>query len=320
MRDNLSTSLPAAIRIGVSMCLLGEPVRYDGGHKHERFLTGTFGRYFEWVPVCPEVELGMGTPREPIQLVQLAGGIQLVGVKSRRDHTAAMQDYARRRVDELATLGLAGYIFKQGSPSCGTSRVRVHRVGGRVTYSGRGMFAAMLMDRMPNLPVLDETGLADPSRRENWIERVVAYHRLSGLRSRRSEFAAFHPTYRLVLWAHAPRAYDELGSRLAAVQSSGRAGWRVEYEREFMSALAVPATRSRHARVLRSVVRSLSPHLDDTARLALFGHIGDYEAGRIPLSVPLAVAMHYARLCDVAELRGQWYLNPHPAELALRQG
>src|SRR5262245_14302988 len=153
------------LRIGISRCLLGEPVRYDGGHKHDRFLTDVLGKHVEFVPVCPEVEMGLGTPREPIQLVELAGEMRLRGVKSQTDHTAAMRRYARRRVQELAELDLCGYILKNDSPSCGMERVKVYQLSegrgrfekpsckGRPVRCGVGLFAEALLARLPNLPV-----------------------------------------------------------------------------------------------------------------------------------------------------------------------
>ena len=160
-------------RVGVSSCLLGQNVRYDGGHRLDPFAAGELGRHVDLVPVCPEVEIGLGVPREPIRLERSGKGIRLVGTESRADHTAAMKRFARRRIDELESLGLSGYVFKKNSPSCGPAGVEVHGS----TRTDRGLFAAALLDRMPDLPVVDESKLATRTGQRKFLERVLAYHR-----------------------------------------------------------------------------------------------------------------------------------------------
>jgi uncharacterized protein YbgA (DUF1722 family)/uncharacterized protein YbbK (DUF523 family) len=312
---------PRTIRIGISMCLLGEKVRYDGGHKHDRFLTDTLGEFFEWVPVCPEVEVGMGTPREAIQLVQLDGDVRLLGRESKTDHTEAMRSYARRRVEQLARSKLSGYILKKDSPSCGLERVRVHHGPNRVTRAGRGLFAAAMVDRFGNLPIEEEGRLCDPQLRENWIERVFAYHRLRTLwatRWRIADLVAFHTSHKLVLLAHSPKAYQQLGRLVAGAKSRPRAELRDRYEREFMAALTKLATRGRHTNVLQHMVGYFSDQLDEASRRELLGYIEDYRRGLVPLIVPATVVAHYVRIFDVKYLKDQVYLTPHPKELALR--
>jgi len=166
------------IRIGISSCLLGHKVRYDGGHKHDRYLTDTLGKYFEWVPVCPEAELGLGTPRETIELVQLGDQVRLRTTETEIDLTGRMRSFAKRRVAALAKEDICGYVLKKNSPSCGMERVKIHQPGGPARPSGRGLFAEALIERFPNLPVEEEGRLCDPGLRENWIERVFAYHAL----------------------------------------------------------------------------------------------------------------------------------------------
>ena len=165
-------------RVGISACLLGQEVRYDGGHKRDAFLTDILGRYVEWVPVCPEVELGMGTPRPPIRLERRGGEIRLVMPSTGGDYTDAMRAYAERRADALAKLDLDGYILKKDSPSCGMERVEVHHGSGAPSNDGRGLFAAALIARLPDLPFEEEGGLRDPLLRESFVRRVFArYHR-----------------------------------------------------------------------------------------------------------------------------------------------
>jgi uncharacterized protein YbbK (DUF523 family)/uncharacterized protein YbgA (DUF1722 family) len=322
------------IRIGISRCLLGERVRYDGGHKLDRFLADVLGRYVQWVPVCPEVEIGLGTPREPIHLVQLeltswgtsalarvASDVRLIGVESGKDHTAAMRRYARRRVAALAKEDLCGYVLKKDSPSCGVQQVKVRHAGGRTRRSGRGLFAEALLEKLPNLPVEEEDRLRDPRWRENWIERVFAYRRLKELWSQRwsiADLAAFHAAQELAMLAHSPRAYRELGRLLASAKSVPRQKLRERYEAAFMAALAKLATRRRHAGVLLRALGHLDGRIDAASGRDLRAHVKHYRDGSIPLVVLLALLSHYSRIYGVAYLLGQTYLHPHPAELALR--
>ncbi len=176
-------SFPEVVRIGISRCLLGDQVRYDGGHKRDPVILSAFGPLVEWVPVCPEVEIGMGTPREPIHLVASRDGVpssgervRLVAVQTGEDWTARMAEWAALRVQSLARLNLSGYILKQDSPSCGMGGVRVVHGTGEVTRSGRGLFAQALIDALPNLPVEEEGRLQIAEVREHFIERVLAYH------------------------------------------------------------------------------------------------------------------------------------------------
>jgi uncharacterized protein YbgA (DUF1722 family)/uncharacterized protein YbbK (DUF523 family) len=309
------------IRIGISSCLLGERVRYDGGHKRDLFLTDTLGRFFQWVPVCPEVEVGMGTPREPIHLVELRGEIRLAGIHSATDHTNAMRRYAKQRVKQLAEENLSGYILKKDSPSCGLERVHVHHERGRVTRSGRGLFAAALAERFPNLPIEEEGRLCDLGLRENWIERVFAYHRLQTLWAahwRLADLIEFHTAHKLVLLAHSPQAYRQLGRLVAGAEWFSRTGLRARYEGEFMRALTKLATTVRHTDVLHHMVGYLRNSLDDGSRRELLDCVEDYRGGLVPLVAPVTLIAHYARAFDIAYLMGQVYLTPDPKELALR--
>ena len=317
MRDAAS----APIRIGVSACLLGQEVRYDGGHKRDSFLVETFGRYVEWVPVCPEVELGLGTPRETLRLVRIASDLRLVMPKTGADHTEAMRAYAARRVRELAKEDLSGYVLKRSSPSCGMERVRVFDAHGVPAKSGRGLFAEALLEHFPHLPVEEEGRLADPRLRENFIERVFAFVRLRSLFSgpwKLADLVAFHTAHKLLLMAHSPQAYQRLGRLVAEAKSVPRAELHQRYEVEFMGALRVMATIKRHVNVLQHMIGYFSKQLDADARQELQGVIQDYHSGIVPLVVPLTLIRHYVRKYDVAYLRGQVYLEPHPKELMLR--
>ncbi len=212
-----------AVRVGISSCLMGEAVRYDGGHKRDAFLTGTFGSFVEWVPVCPEVECGFGTPRESMRLVRVENGVRLLTVKTAVDLTDQLEGYAQRRVAQLASEDLSGYVFKKDSPSCGLERVKIyggpHSVPSR---SGRGLYAARFVERFPDLPVEEEGRLSDPRLRENFVERVFAYWRLRGLFSGKWNVGAlvrFHTAHKLILMAHAPEAYRRLGRLVARART-----------------------------------------------------------------------------------------------------
>jgi uncharacterized protein YbgA (DUF1722 family)/uncharacterized protein YbbK (DUF523 family) len=310
-----------SIRIGISSCLLGEKVRYDGGHKRDTYLVETFGHFVEWVPVCPEVEMGLGTPRETLRLVRMGEEVRMVMPKTGVDHTNAMRRYAERRLNELAREDLCGYILKKGSPSCGMERVRVFDAQGVPAKSGRGLFAEALLQHFPNLPVEEEGRLYDPRLRENFIERVFAYHRLRTLfagRWKLGELVSFHTAHKLLLMAHSPRAYVTLGRLVAGGKALPRADLRSRYEEGFMQVLAEMATARRQTNVLQHMVGHLRPHLDEASRGELHSLLEDYRHGLVPLIVPLTLIRHYVRRFEVPYLYGQVYLEPHPKELMLR--
>jgi uncharacterized protein YbgA (DUF1722 family)/uncharacterized protein YbbK (DUF523 family) len=309
------------IRIGISACLLGEKVRYDGGHKRDPYLVETFGRYVEWVPVCPEVEMGLGTPRESLRLVRTQGDIRLIMPKTGADYTEPMRAYAKQRVAELAKEDLCGYVLKKDSPSCGMERVRVFDARGVPAKSGRGLFAEALLQHFPLLPVEEERRLSDPRRRENFVERVFACRRLRTLFAGRwkvGDLVAFHTAHKLLLMAHSPKAYAALGRLVAGAKAVPRAELRERYEAKFMRALGAMATTKRHVNVLLHIVGHFRGQLDDDSRRELLALIEDYRRGLLPLIVPITLIRHYVRRFDVAYLRGQIYLEPHPKELMLR--
>ena len=311
----------APIRIGVSSCLLGSAVRWDGGHKRDAFLVDQLGPFVEWVPVCPEVEIGMGVPRETIRLVERAGELRLVAERSGVDHGDAMRAWARRRLRELAALELSGYVLKQDSPSCGLERVPVWSAGGTPERRGRGLFAQALLRACESLPVEEEGRLRDARLRENWIERVFAYHRLrsffAGVWTHR-QLAAFHAAHELQLLAHSPAHARQLGRLVAETRSLARAERRSAYERGFMAALRHVATPRRHADVMHRVLAQLRERLDAADRRELLALIGDHSAGLVPLVVPLALLRHHVARLGEEALAGQVYLAPHPKELMLR--
>ncbi|HVN75948.1 MAG TPA: DUF523 and DUF1722 domain-containing protein [Thermoanaerobaculaceae bacterium] len=308
------------VRIGVSSCLLGCKVRFDGGHKREDFLVGTFGRWVEWVPVCPEVEVGMGTPRESVRLVRDGAEVRMVAPKSGTDWTDAMRSYASARVERLAGERLCGYVLKKDSPSCGMERVKVYGAGMPVK-SGRGVFAEALLARFPDLPVEEEGRLCDPRLRDNFVERVFAYHRLQRLFAGRwtvGDLVSFHTAHKLQLMAHAPKAYEALGRLVASAKAVPRDEVRAGYASAFMQGLRAIATVRRNTNVLQHIAGYFKNLLDAPSRAELLGVIEDYHRGVVPLVVPITLVRHYVRLHDVSYLAGQTYLEPHPRELMLR--
>jgi uncharacterized protein YbgA (DUF1722 family)/uncharacterized protein YbbK (DUF523 family) len=311
----------APLRLGVSACLLGEHVRFDGGHKRDFFLVEALGRFVEWVPVCPELESGLGVPRESMRLVRTHREIRLVMAKTGRDQTDTVARYAIRKIEEIAGQDLCGFVLKKDSPTCGLERVRVYNASGVPTRNGRGLFAAVLAERLPLLPIEEEGRLNDAGIRENFIECIFAYRDLVRLFTGRwtmGDLVRFHTARKLTLMAHVPAAYQRLGRLVAGGKAVPRAELRSRYSTEFMIALRTVATRRRHGNVLQHMLGYFKGTLDQGDRDELLTVIHTYAAGQVPLVVPLTLFVHHIRRYDVSYLAGQAYLSPHPAELMLR--
>jgi uncharacterized protein YbgA (DUF1722 family)/uncharacterized protein YbbK (DUF523 family) len=307
------------IRLGVSSCLLGQKVRYDGGHKRDAFLTDLLARFVEFVPVCPELELGLGVPRESIHLVRRDGEVRLVSVKTDKDLTREMRRWAARRLDPLEGLDLAGFVFKKDSPSCGLERVRVHG-GAGVDKSGVGLFAAAVRERWPLLPVEEEGRLNDPRLRENFVERVFAHHRWSAFREaarKAGDLVRFHTDEKLLLMAHEPGGYAVLG-RLVAGAKGRFAATLADYGALFMKTLATPTTTRRHVNVLQHAVGYFRGVAGESERSELARSVEDYRRGLCPLIAPITLLRSLVRVHRIAYLSGQTYLHPHPKELLIR--
>lgn len=310
-----------ALRIGVSSCLLGMKVRYDGGHKDDIFVHQTLSQYVEFVAVCPEVEIGLGTPRETIRLEGDPADPKLIAPKSGRDLTETMKVYSSRRLEELAALGLHGYILKKDSPSCGMERVRVHQgTSGSPARVGAGLFAAALMASFPSLPVEEEGRLNDPILRENFIERVFASYRLQdflGSEPSAGELVQFHSRSKMALLSHSPKHYSQLGQLVGSSAKALAAGLE-GYGRLFMEGLKVKATRRKHANVLQHLAGYLKRAIDAEDRAEIAATIEEYRQGLVPLVVPLTLLKHHFRRHPIDWVLNQTYLNPYPAELMLR--
>lgn len=314
------------ITLGVSACLLGEKVRYDGGHKLDHFVTDMLGRFVRYVPVCPEVEVGLGVPREPMRLVDDPGHPDRPRLKTVRtgiDHTEAMRAWAERRVGELAREGLSGFIFKAKSPSSGMARVKVYNAKGVPRMSGVGLFAEAFMRRFPLLPVEDEGRLNDEGIRENFIERVFATRRWQDLKAAPSPggLVEFHARHKLLVMAHSPVHYRRLGALVATAGSPGEKGFEgllSEYEQLFAEALALKSTPKKHVNVLMHIMGYFKKVLTADEKREFLEVLERYAAGDLPLIVPITLANHYVRLHDQPYLGEQHYLCPHPLELRLR--
>lgn len=318
------------VRIGVSRCLLGDTVRWDGGHKRDAYLVDVFGPHVTWVPVCPEVESGLPVPRPTLRLERSREGgatvngmlVRLVMPKTGGDWTDEMADWSASRVASLAGERLDGFVLKRDSPSCGVERVKVFGGGsGAGERRGRGLFAEALISAFPNLPVEEDGRLADARLRENFIERVFAHARLRALFEGRwavGDLVRFHTAHKLAVLAHRPAAYRSLGALVAKARGRPRAALRDQYVSSFMDALRVVATPARHANVMQHMMGHLRRLVDDQTKRELLGLVEDYRKGYVPLIVPLTLLHHYAKRCKVDYLLGQTYLEPHPRELALR--
>ncbi len=320
MHEETSGASSPPIRLGISRCLLGEEVRYDGGHKRDSFLVEVFGQFVEWVPICPEVEAGFGVPREAMRLVGDPQRPRLVTGGSGRDRTAELVRFSEECVRKLEAMDLSGFVFKQNSPSCGIERVPVMDRAGRSSRNGVGLFARAFMAHFPLIPVEEEGGLRDPMRREHFIERIFCYRRWRALLKggvTRQAVAGFHMAHTSLLLVHSPTQYRSLGRLVANAHRYRPIDLARRYGAGLMKALKTPATVRTHVPVLRHIAGCLTGLLSAQERDELRRTIEDYRCGRSPLTVPIALLKHYVQAYDVATLRDQVYLNPDRKELLL---
>jgi uncharacterized protein YbgA (DUF1722 family)/uncharacterized protein YbbK (DUF523 family) len=309
------------IRLGISSCLLGAKVRFDGGHKRDRYLTDVLGEWFDWVPVCPELDIGLGVPRPTIRLVAGEDGPRLVEPKSGDDLTEKMEVYSKEKIDALMAKDLDGYILKRASPSCGMERVKVFGKGGMPSKDGVGIFARVLLEKWPNLPVEEEGRLSDPVLRERFIEHVFCRHRWRTLVRRglsRRRLVEFHTAHKLVLRAHNETGYRRLGRIVASAGKIPDEELYRSYEDEFHQVLQTRATRKRHSNVLYHALGYLKEAIDPFEKQEAVGLIEDYRKELVPLVVPITLLRHHVAKHDIPYLKGQLYLEPHPRELMLR--
>lgn len=320
--------MESPLRIGVSSCLLGQEVRYDRGHKRDAFLTDVLGRYVEWLPVCPEVEIGLGTPRPTLRLERIGGEARMVMPSTGEDYTEPMRRWAEARVEQLAAMELDGYVLKKDSPSCGLLRVKLYpaaeRPGGPMgapTRDGQGLFARALTERLPHLPVEEEGRLHDAPLRENFIARAFVHQRWRQAEKEgwaRASLMGFHERHKFLLMARNQAGMRRLGRLLgeSARRDDPRALAR-EYQEDLTAVMRRPPTRRGHTNVLQRLLGFFSDRLEKGDRDELVETIDRYRQGLLPLVVPLTLIRHHVRRLGVEYLQGQCYLEPHPHELML---
>lgn len=309
-----------SITIGVSSCLLGEPVRYDGGHKQDRYITDVLGQYFRFLPVCPEVGCGLSIPRESMRLEGDSAHPRLITGRSRVDLTDQMLAFCTAKMTELEEADLCGFIFKKDSPSSGLFRVKVYNQGSAVK-NGRGLFAAAVARRFPLLPMEEEGRLNDPPLRENFIERIFSYRRWKNFLASGPTLGGlveFHSAHKLLMMAHSPEAYRHMGALVAHGKEWQQAELFTRYEELFMKGLALHASTKKNTNVLQHMMGYFKKQLSPEEKAELLEVIGQYHDHLAPLVVPLTLLRHYVRKYDQQYLQGQIYLSPHPAQLMLR--
>jgi uncharacterized protein YbgA (DUF1722 family)/uncharacterized protein YbbK (DUF523 family) len=313
--------MPEKIKIGISSCLLGNHVRFDGGHKLDRFLADTLGQYVEYVPVCPEVEVGFPVPREALRLVGNYESPRLMTIHTKEDHTERMVAWARKRVKELDAEGLCGFIFKSNSPSSGMERVKVYNEKGMPEKKGRGLFARVFMDHFPLVPVEDEGRLHAPKLRENFIEMIFTLKRWRETLNhgrRMGNLVAFHTNHKLLILAHSPQHYRKMGNLVAGGKSVPPVALFTEYEALLVEALRLKTTTRKNTNVLEHILGYFKKHLTGDEKQEMLDIIHQYRSGHLPLVVPVTLINHYVRKVGEPYLSRQVYLNPHPMELQLR--
>ena len=310
---------PQRIQIGISACLLGEQVRFDGGHKNSVYCKQEMAPLFDFVPVYPEMAIGMGAPRKSIRLVRDGDIILAQSADGSLDVTDKLQGFSEKKVAELDFLG--GYLLCAKSPTCGMERVTEYKIGtNHGTKSGIGVFARALMTRYPLLPVEEEGRLHDLVLRENFFTRVYAYHdwhmmKHSGLT--KHKLVKFHSRYKYLLMAHSPKWYRELGPIIANL-SDDIEQQAQHYFTGFMTALKINATRKNHTSTLQHIQGYFKKHLNPAQKAELAETIMKYRQGLVPLLVPITLINHYLREFPTPYIEEQVYLTPHPEALKLR--
>lgn len=308
------------IKVGISRCLLGEKVRYDARDSHDKYLTDTLGRYFDYIPVCPEVEYGLPVPREPMRLVGSPENPRLVTIKTGVDHTEGMLRWAEKRLKELEEEGLCGFIFKSRSPSSGMQGVTIYSQGNMPDKKGTGIFAGAFMRYFPLVPVEDEERLNDQGIRENFIERVFVYRRWRKFLKKGGDYGglvAFHSDHKYLIMSHSPKHLRELGKIVAAPGCLDDERNAV-YLETMMGCLKLTSTKKKNTNCLHHIMSYFKNNLTMDEKQKLLDVIEDYHRGIVPLMVPIILLRHYAKKYDRPYLRRQVYLNNHPAELMPR--
>ena len=310
------------IKIGMSSCLLGEEVRWDGDHKHDQYVRDVLGSYFDYVSICPEVDVGMGVPRETVALYGTLENPKMITKRSKTNWTKKMNHYTKDRIHELTKENLCGYVFKSKSPSCGIGKVPIYsEFGSSRMRHGSGMFASSFVKVFPLVPVEDEGRLHDPVIRENFIVRIFCFHRLQ-LLVRKSfsigSLVRFHTRHKFLILSHSRKKYDDMGELVANAKKIKTAELKTRYSKLFMAALTYKSTPKKNTDVLLHMVGFLKKILTREGKKDILSVIEDYRNELLPLVVPVTLIYHQVKKHNIEYLLDQVYLNPHPKELMLR--
>ena len=308
-------------KLGISACLLGQKVRFDGGHKLDPFIRDTLGQFVEFVAVCPEVECGLGVPREAMRLVKGEDSPRLQTIRTKLDHTERMLSWAQERLISLEKEDLCGFIFKSRSPSCGMERVKLYSQDGVPSKTGVGIFAKKFMEHFPLIPSEEEGRLFDPALRENFIERIFALKRWRDAKSKgltSKELVEFHTQHKLLIFSHSEKHLREMGKLVARGNELSAKEVFDRYENLLMHALRLKATKKKHYNVMQHIMGYFKKLLSSDEKQELLEVMGNYLKGYLPLIVPITLLNHYVRKFKEPYLQQQVYLNPHPVSLQLR--
>ncbi|MBW1698121.1 MAG: DUF523 and DUF1722 domain-containing protein [Deltaproteobacteria bacterium] len=309
------------VRLGISSCLLGDNVRFDGGNRMDRFLTHSLAQFVDYVPVCPEIEAGFGVPREPFRLEGDPISPRLITVKTRVDYTERMVRWAKRRVKELEKENLHGFIFKSSSPSDGMMGVKVYTGKGRFVKKGVGIFARMFMQQFPLIPAEEDRRLHDPKIRENFVNRIFTLQRwrktVSSGKVKR-HLVDFHTRNKLLLLAHSPKHYRLMCRLMTDAKQMPVKDLFMKYENLLIQTLALRTTIRKNLNVLRYLLGYFKKRLSRDEEQELFEVFEQYRNKAVPLVVPTTLINHFARKYNLHHLLHQTYLHPHPVELTLK--
>lgn len=310
------------MKVGISSCLLGNEVRYDGQHKLDRFLRDELGEYLEWYPVCPEVECGLPIPREAMRLVgDDPERPRLLTVNTKVDLTEKMEKFVQKRLDQLEKEDLRGFVFKVKSPTSGMRGVKIYTEQGMPSRRGSGIFAREFMKRFPHIPVEDEGRLHDAGIRENFIERLFVYDRWRSFLNDEKNvkgLVTFHTEQKYLLMAHAPDLLRQMGKTVAAVKKETLDKDLQRYQELLLTAMKRKATVKKNVNVLHHIMGYFKDQLTADEKQELLEIIEKYAESYAPLIVPVVLLQHYVRKYDEPYLKNQYYLQPHPDELKLR--
>lgn len=302
-------------RIGISACLLGKPVRHNAEHKRNDWLVDQLGKHVTWVEICPEVEMGLGVPRESIHLEGSSKNPRLVAVKTRRDLTQLARDTATKILER--DFDFDAFVLKKSSPSCGLERVKVYDSNNSPSRDGIGFFASALTQKFPNLPVIEEGRLSDLRQRERFATLVFAWARFRSLAPRVAELQKFHETYKLLLMAYSPTLYRKLGQMAANPQKRELEQVRSDYGEALLELFRGFATPQKRVNVLQHICGYFSERLDSAERALVLATIEDYRRGEIPFIAPLTLVHHLSRKFKISYLEQQILFNPYPKDLLL---